>query len=238
MSGHSKWATIKHKKAALDAKRGKVFTKLIKDISVAARVGGGDPTGNPRLRLLLDKAKSVNMPSDNTMRAIKKGTGELPGQQYEAFTYEGYGPEGVALIIEVLTDNKNRAIAELRHFFSREHGNIGETGSVNWMFERASVIRLNKNNFTEDQLLEELIDFPIKDISAEDDLFAVSVEPSSSEAVRQKLVQLGAGVKEIELEWVPKNTLELTPDQEEKVVNFLNKLEELEDVQNVYANLG
>jgi YebC/PmpR family DNA-binding regulatory protein len=238
MSGHSKWATIKHKKAAIDAKRGKLFTKLIKDISVAARVGGGDPTGNPRLRLLLEKAKSVNMPGDNTARAIKKGTGDLPGQQYEPFTYEGYGPEGVALIIEVLTDNKNRAISELRHFFSREHGNLGETGSVNWMFERSSVIRLNKNNFTEDQLLEELIDFPIKDISAEEDLFAVSVEPSSSEAVRQKLAQLGAAVKEVELEWEPKNTIPLTPEQEEKVVNFLNKLEELEDVQNVYANLG
>lgn len=238
MSGHSKWATIKHKKAALDAKRGKVFTKLIKDISVAARIGGGDPAGNPRLRLLLDKAKSVNMPSDNTTRAIKKGTGELPGQQYEAFTYEGYGPDGVALIIEVLTDNKNRAIAELRHFFSREHGNIGETGSVNWMFDRVSMIRINKNGFTEDQLLEELIDFPIKDITAEDDQFAVAVEPTACESVRQKLVQLGAGIKEIELEWTPKNTLELAPEKEERVLHFLNKLEELEDVQNVYANLG
>lgn len=238
MSGHSKWATIKHKKAAIDAKRGKLFTKLIKDISVAARVGGGDPTGNPRLRLLLEKAKSVNMPGDNTARAIKKGTGDLPGQQYEPFTYEGYGPEGVALIIEVLTDNKNRAISELRHFFSREHGNLGETGSVNWMFERASVIRINKNGFTEDKLLEELIDYPIKDISSEEETFAISVEPSACESVRQALVKLGAGVKEIELEWEPKNTLPLTSEQEEKVVNFLNKLEELEDVQNVYANLG
>jgi YebC/PmpR family DNA-binding regulatory protein len=237
MSGHSKWATIKHKKAALDAKRGKVFTKIIKEITVAARVGGGDPNCNPRLRTLLDKARSVNMPLDNMQRAIKKGTGELPGQNYEAHTYEGYGPAGMAVIIEVLTDNKNKAVAELRHVFSREGGNIGETGSVNWMFERAGVIRTHGAQLSEDMLLENLLDYPVKNISQEDDTFVIYTEPQACDKVKQVVADLGATIKEAELEWVPKTMVQLDSSQEEKALQFLDKIEDLEDVQNVYANL-
>ncbi len=237
MSGHSKWATIKHKKAALDAKRGKVFTKIIKEITVAARVGGGDTNANPRLRTLVDKARSVNMPLDNIQRAIKKGTGELPGQNYEAQTYEGYGPAGMAVIVEVLTDNKNKAVAELRHAFSRDGGNVGETGSVNWMFERAGVIRAQGPQLNEDFLLETLLDYPIKNIDQEDDVFVILTEPNACDKVKQVLVDLGATVKEAELEWVPKTTVHLDATQEEKALHFLDKLEDLDDVQNVYANL-
>lgn len=238
MSGHSKWATIKHKKAALDAKRGKVFTKIIKEITVAARTGGGDPGGNPRLRFLLDKAKSVNMPQDNVIRAVKKGTGELPGQQYEAITYEGYGPAGMAVMIEVLTDNKNKAVAELRHLFSREGGSLGETGSVNWMFERAAVIQLGDTSTNEDTLLEQLLDFPIKDIVQEDGSFIIQAEPQAADKVKQALMDRGYTVKEAELEWIPKTTVSLSGAQEEKALQFLHKVEELDDVQNVYANIN
>jgi len=237
MSGHSKWATIKHKKANLDAKRGKLFTKIIKEISVAARTGGGDPQGNPRLRFLLEKARSVNMPQENTLRAIKKGTGELAGQQYEAHTYEGYGPAGMAVIVEVLTDNKNKAVAELRHVFSREGGSLGETGSVNWMFERAGVLHVAGNNITEDILLENLLEYPVKNIEQQDDIFMVTTEPQACDAVKQAIIDLGYAVKEAELEWVPKTTIPLQGEQEDKAVQFLSKLEDLEDVQNVYANL-
>lgn len=237
MSGHSKWATIKHKKAALDAKRGKLFTKIIKEITVAARAGGGDPAGNPRLRFLIDKARSVNMPQENMHRAIKKGTGELPGQQYEAQTYEGYGPAGMAVIVEVLTDNKNKAVAELRHVFSREGGNIGETGSVNWMFERAGVIRTHGKNLTEDILIEHLLDYPVKNIDHENDEFVVLTDPQACDKVKQAILDLGFSVKEAELEWVPRTKISLEQQQEEKALQFLDKLEELDDVQNVYANL-
>lgn len=237
MSGHSKWATIKHKKAALDAKRGKVFTKIIKEITVAARTGGGDVNGNPRLRTLVDKARAVNMPLDNITRAIKKGTGELPGQNYEAHTYEGYGPAGMAVIVEVLTDNKNKAVAELRHVFSREGGNVGETGSVNWMFERAGVIRAQGSQLNEDFLLENLLDYPVKNIDQEDDTFVVITEPQACDKVKQAILDLGATVKEAELEWVPKTMVHLDETQEEKALQFLDKIEDLEDVQNVYANL-
>jgi len=237
MSGHSKWATIKHKKAALDAKRGKVFTKIVKEISVAARVGGGDLGSNPRLRFLIEKARSVNMPQENYLRAIKKGTGELPGQQYEAQTYEGYGPAGVAVIIEMLTDNKNRAVAELRHVFSREGGSLGETGSVNWMFERACVIYVEAANVTEDILLEHLLEYPVKDIRKEDDVFVITGEVAACDKIKQALTDLGYKVKEAELEWVPKTMASVNEAAEEKVVQFLDKLEDLEDVQNVYANL-
>lgn len=237
MSGHSKWATIKHKKAGLDAKRGKVFTKIIKEITVAARAGGGDLSANPRLRFLVEKARSVNMPQENYLRAIKKGTGELPGQQYEAITYEGYGPAGMAVIVEVLTDNKNKAVAELRHVFSREGGNLGETGSVNWMFERAAVIHTQGANLTEDILLENLLDYPIKNIDQEEDTFVIVSEAQACDKVKQAVLDLGYTVKEAELEWVPKTKVSLQGEQEEKALNFLHKLEELEDVQNVYANL-
>ncbi len=237
MAGHSKWKQIKYKKAITDAKRAQQFTKIIKEISIAARIGGGDPAGNPRLRFLLEKAKEINMPQDNAIRAIKKGTGELPGVQYEPYQYEGYGPAGIAVIIDVLTDNKNKAIAELRHTFSRKGGHVAEAGAVSWMFERAGVISIAKDNVTEDKLLEYLLDYEINDITAEDETFAITCNPRSFDDVKQAVTDLGFKVKEAELEWVPKTTLTLSGEPEEKALDFLQSIEELEDVQNVYTNL-
>lgn len=242
MSGHSKWSTIKHKKAALDAKRGKVFTKIIKEITVAARVGGGDPAGNPRLRFLLDKAKAANMPSENAIRAVKKGTGELPGVHYESHMYEGYGPEGTAVLIDVLTDNKNRAIADLRHFFSRNNGRIAENGAVSWMFERAGVIHATGDT-SEDALIELLMEFPVKDIQKQEtedahQVFTITCEPAGLEEIKHALTENGLKVTEAEVEWLAKSPLSLSEAQDEKVFTFLEGLEELEDVQNVYSNIG
>lgn len=237
MSGHSKWSTIKHKKAALDAKRGKVFTKIVKEITIAAREGGGDAGANPRLRTLLDKAKQVNMPSDNIQRAIKKGTGELPGQSYEAMSYEGYGPGGIAVIVDVLTDNKNRAAADLRHVFSRQGGKLGETGSVNWMFELVGAIRITAGKMTEDSLMELLLEYPVKDIIDEQGVFLITTEPKALDAVRNALHATGCEVKSAELEWQPKSKVTLPSSDEEKAFAFLEALDDLEDVQNTYTNL-
>lgn len=236
MSGHSKWSTIKHKKALLDAKRGKKFTKLIKEITVAARLGGGDPSGNPRLRLLLEKAKEINMPLDNAQRAIKKGTGELPGQAYEAQTYEGYGPENVALMIDVLTDNKNKAIAELRHVFSRNGGRIADAGAVGWMFHRVGIIS-GTGKTGEDQLLESLLDYDIMTLSVEDESFEVVCEPKSLEQVKEALKKMGLHIEEAELGWHSSNKTRLNQEQAEKVLEFLQAVEELDDVQNVYTTM-
>ncbi len=236
MSGHSKWSTIKHKKALLDAKRGKKFTKLIKEITVSARLGGGDPSGNPRLRLLLEKAKEINMPLDNAQRAIKKGTGELPGQAYEAQTYEGYGPHNVAIMIDVLTDNKNKAIAELRHAFSRNGGRIADAGAVGWMFQRAGIISGNGKT-TEDALLEALLDFDIIHLSVDVDTFEVVCDPKSLESVKDALKQLGLAIEESELGWYAQNKVTLDQTQAEEVLSFLQVVEELDDVQNVYTNM-
>jgi YebC/PmpR family DNA-binding regulatory protein len=238
MSGHSKWATIKRKKAAIDAKRGKAFTKLIKEISVAARVGGGDPAGNPRLRLLMDKAKEINMPQDNVTRAIKKGTGELPGQQYEPFIYEGYGPNGIAVIIETLSDNKNRTVGELRHLFTTNGGSLGETGSVNWMFERMGVIEAESNSMTEDALLEALIEYDIKDINVDENWFSIYCDPKSLDEVKQVLVNNSMRVESAQLEWVPKAQTTLPTEKAEKSYEFLSELDNQDDVQNVYTNLA
>jgi len=235
MSGHSKWANIKHKKAAMDVKRGKAFTKLIKEITVAAKVGGA-PESNPRLKHLIDKAKSINMPADNITRAVKKGTGELPGIAYEAITYEGYGPNGVAIIIETLIDNKNRAVAELRTFFSKRGCTLGETGTVNWMFERKGVLK-GETNKSEDDLIEVLLDYEVDDISIEDKTFTVTCESKSLDAVKKALEATGLKVDHAELEWVAKNTISLDDDRSQKVIDFLDELEDLDDVQNVYANL-
>jgi YebC/PmpR family DNA-binding regulatory protein len=238
MSGHSKWATIKRKKAVEDSKRGKAFTKVIKEITVAARVGGGDPAGNPRLRTLLEKAKGLNMPIDNATRAIKKGTGELPGASYEAFTYEGYGPHGIAVIIDTLSDNKNRTVAELRHLFSVKSGSLGEAGSVNWMFERMGVLHTTDHGMTEDDLLEKLLDYEINDIKLEDAGFTIQCSPKSLDQVKQAVEKLGHKVENAEIEWVPKNTMDLNEEQSEKALEFLSALEDLDDVQNVYTNLA
>lgn len=238
MAGHSKWKQIKHKKALLDSKKGKQFTKLIKEISIAARIGGGDPSGNPRLRLLLEKGKEINMPQDNAIRAIKKGTGELPGQQYEAYTYEGYGPENIAVIVDVLTDNKNKAIAEMRHVFNRNGGRLADAGSVSWMFDKVGVIEAVDNGMSEEALLEQLLDYDIKDIEREDGVLTITCNQKALEEVKQAVQALGIKVKEAELEWEPKSSLELAEEQEQRAVEFLQALEELEDVQNVFTNLG
>lgn len=237
MAGHSKWKQIKHKKALLDSRRGKSFTKLIKEITVAARLGGGDPESNPRLRTLVEKAKFINMPQENTQRAIKKGTGELPGTSYEPHLYEGYGPEGIAVIIETLTDNKNRTVADLRHAFSIKGGNLGETGSVNWMFEKMGVIKAKSHDMNEDQVLECLIDFDIVDFSLEDDVFYVTSNPKSLEVVKEKLKENNLIIESCEIEWVAKNNIKLEDENAQKAYEFLDYIEDLEDVQNVYTNL-
>lgn len=237
MAGHSKWANIKHRKAAQDAKKGKAFTRLSKEITVAAKEGG-DPGFNPRLRTLIEKARQVNMPVDNITRAIKKGTGELPGAQYEAHSYEGYGPHGIAVIVETLTENKNRAVAEVRHAFNKGGGSMGDAGSVAWMFERAGVIKLVKTGQTEDELLELLLDHDIKDIRESDDLWIITCAPTETDAVRKTLEDKKYKIEHAELEWVPKESIELEDDQMDKAVDFLESLEALDDVQNVYTNLG
>ncbi len=237
MAGHSKWANIKHKKAKEDATRGKVFTKLIKEITIAAKEGG-DPNHNPRLRTLLEKAKEVNMPSDNIKRAIQKGTGELPGTHYEQSMYEGYGPGGIAIMVELLTDNKNRAIAELRHVFSRKGGNIAENGAVSWMFSLKGIIRGTVTTMTEDQLLEKLIDYEVDDINVSDGHYTITCSVKALQEVKDELKKLGLSVEHAEPEWVAKNLMELNDTETEKAVDFLQALDELDDIQNVYSNLG
>lgn len=238
MSGHSKWSTIKHKKAALDAKRGQAFTKLIKEITIAARLGGGDASGNPRLRLLLDKAKALNMPTDNAKRAVQRGTGELPGVNYEEHCYEGYGPHGIAVIVETLTDNKNRTVSELRHLFSSRGGNLAETNAVNWMFERLGVVRATCEKMTEEKLLEALIDYDINDIKSDGTQFFIYCNMKALDPVKQAVEKLCMKVDEAEVEWVPKNTTALSEEQANKVYEFLSALQDHEDVKNVYANMA
>lgn len=236
MSGHSHWATIKHKKSKEDAKRGQAFTKLIKEITVAAK-SGGDPSGNPRLRLLIEKARDINMPLDNISRAIKRGTGELPGVIYEPMVYEGYGPNGIAVVVETLSDNKNRTIAELRHVFTGKGGNLGETGTVAWMFEKMGTIDV-KGEVSEDALLEKLIEFDIKDVKHDGSFFTVYCDPKSLEAVKAAITGMNLTIEKAELEWVPKNSMTLPKDQAEKAYEFLESLQDLDDVQNVYTNLA
>ncbi len=236
MSGHSKWATIKRKKAAIDSKRGKEFTKIIKEITVAAKQGGGDPSANPRLRTLLDKAKESNMPLENVNRAIKRGTGELPGINYEEQTYEGYGPHGIAVMVEALTDNKNRTVAELRRLFSSNGGNLAEAGAVGWMFKQMGVVRI-PGNINEDTLLEALLDFDIRDLTVDADGCTLTVDPRALEKVKQKIQELGLKPETAQAELVAQNTIDLTDQQAEKAYDFLSELDEYDDVQNVYTNL-
>ncbi len=237
MSGHSKWATIKRKKASIDAKRGKEFTKLIKEITVAARLGGGDPTGNAKLRLLIDKAKEINMPHDNTMRAIKRGTGEMPGVNYEEQSYEGYGPYGIAVVVDSLTDNKNRTVAELRRLFSIHNGSLAETGSVSWMFQRAGAVEVTGAT-SEDQLLELLLDYDIKDIKHHDGTYTIICDPKSLEKVKEALSKAGLKIERAELDLIAQNYVVLPHNDYEKAAEFLAELEDHEDVQNIYTNLN
>jgi YebC/PmpR family DNA-binding regulatory protein len=238
MAGHSKWANIKHKKAKEDAKRGKEFTKLVREITIAAK-SGGDPAGNPRLRHLVDQAKDINMPADNIARAIKKGTGELPGVVYEAVTYEGHGPSGVAIMVEVLTDNKNRVVADLRALFSRNGGHLAEAGSVNWMFERLGIIRIQTAaGTTEDSLFEQLIDFDIKEITLHDNIATVSTPLTHLHEITEAIKKMGFKIEQSQIEWIAKTLITLDAASEEKAFGLLEKIEEYDDVQNVYTNIG
>lgn len=238
MAGHSKWKQIKHKKALLDSKRGKKFTKLIKEITVAAKLGGGDPDGNPRLRTLLEKAKEINMPAENASRAIKKGTGELPGSSYEAHIYEGYGPHGIAVMVETLTDNKNRTVAELRHIFSKHGGTLAENGAVSWMFKHMAVIHCAAGTKTEDDFLEQLLDFNIESISVEDNQAEIVADPKQLETIKKVIADSGTKITEAEIEWVPTTKITVDETAGEQVIEFLEAIEDLDDVQEVYANMA
>ncbi|MFC1841452.1 YebC/PmpR family DNA-binding transcriptional regulator [Candidatus Dependentiae bacterium] len=237
MSGHSKWSTIKHKKAKEDAKRGKAFTKLIKEITVAARTGGGDQTGNPRLRLLLEKAKQINMPKENAERAVKKGTGELPGTSYESITYEGYGPFGIAVMVETLTDNKNRTVSDMRRLFSSKGGNLAENGAVSWIFEHKGLVKALCEDISEDEILEKLIDYDVDDITKDENICFITCDSKALMQIKKATENIGLKVESADLEWIPKNTTALSQDQTNKAYEFLSILDDHDDVQNVYTNL-
>ena len=237
MSGHSKWSTIKRKKGALDAKRGKIFTRLIKEITVAARMGGGDPEGNPRLRSAIATAKSENMPKDNIERAIKKGTGELEGAVYEEISYEGYGPGGVAVLVDCMTDNKNRTVADIRHAFSKSGGNLGETGCVSWMFEKKGSILIDKDTIDEEELMDKALEAGADDVVEEDNVFQVVTTPDDFEAVRGALETYGIKFIEVSVAMIPQNVVDITEEKPAKqILKLLESLEEHDDVQNVFSN--
>ncbi len=236
MSGHSKWATIKRKKAGIDAARGRVFTRIIKEISIAARNGGGDPAGNPRLRTAVAAAKAANMPADNIDRAIKKGTGELEGVTYEEISYEGYGPGGVAVMVDTVTDNKNRTASELRHLFTKNNGNLGAQGCVAWMFESKGLITVDSSKTDEDTLLSAALDAGADDVKTEDGAFEVITSPAAFEAVKKAIEAKGIPMASAELTKVPQNTVQLDQKTAEGVMKLMDAVEEFEDTQKVYAN--
>jgi YebC/PmpR family DNA-binding regulatory protein len=236
MSGHSKWSTIKRKKGKADAARGKIFTKLIKELTVAAREGGGDREGNPRLRSAIQAAKAANMPAANIDKAIKKGTGELPGVSYDLVNYEGYGPGGVAVLVETLTDNKNRAVSEIRHLFSKHGGNLGEVGCVGWMFERRGIIQVEKGKSDEDQLLEIALEAGALDMSLEDDFFEIVTPFEKFDAVKSALDEKKVSYSQAELTMIPQTTIKLEGKQAEQMLKLMEDLEDHDDVQKVYAN--
>jgi len=235
MSGHNKWSTIKHKKGAADAKRGKIFTKLIKEITVAAKIGGGDPDGNPRLRTAIDKAKAENMPKDNIERAIKKGTGGLEGVTYEETTYEGYGPGGVAVLVEVMTDNRNRTVSDVRSIFSKCNGNMGEAGCVSWMFDKKGLIVFS-GDADFDKLFEAALEAGADDVSDEDGQIEVTTDPSAFFDVREALEKAGFKYDSAEVTMIPQTMVKLEGKQAESMLRLMERLEDNDDVQNVYAN--
>jgi YebC/PmpR family DNA-binding regulatory protein len=236
MSGHSKWHSIKHKKGALDAKRGKIFTRIIKELTVAARVGGGDPGMNPRLRTIVAEAKSVNMPNENIARAIRRGTGEEPGVSYEEITYEGYGPGGAAVIIESMTDNRNRTVGELRHMLAKYGGNLGEANSVAWMFEKKSVIAVEKTKAEEDALMSASLDAGADDMSDEGDSWEVLSPPSLHETVLEAVKKLGIEPAVAKVQMVPKNLVKLEGKPAQQMMKLMDALDDHDDVQNVWSN--
>jgi YebC/PmpR family DNA-binding regulatory protein len=237
MSGHSKWATTKHKKAATDAKRGKIFTKITKEITVAAKLGGGDPDGNPRLRTAVAKAKSVSMPAENIKRAIQKGTGELPGVSYEEVIYEGYGPNGVAVIIEVLTDNRNRTVSEIRNIFSKAGGNMGENGCVSWMFHKKGYIVVARAKADEEKLMSLALDAGAEDMQTEDDNFVITTAQSDFEKVKKALEDAGFPLEVAEVTMVPQTYVKIDGEKVAgQMMRLMEAIEDNDDVQNVYAN--
>ena len=237
MSGHSKWSTIKRKKAAVDAKRGKIFTTLIKEITIAAREAGGDSSSNPRLRQAISSARDANMPQDNIKRAIMKGTGELPGVNYEECSYEAFGPGGVAIFMEVLTDNKNRTVAEVRHLITKYGGNLGENGSVSWMFDKKGQIIISKAGQNEDNLFEDSINAGAEDFDADEDNFIVKTDPLNLMNVRQMLEKDGYKVVSATVEMLPKNLHKIEKEKSEKAIMLLESIEDHEDIKSVYTNL-
>jgi len=236
MSGHSKWNTIKRKKAKTDSQRGKVFTKLIKEITIAARNGGGDESANPTLRTAINNARAANMPAANIDRAIKKGTGELPGVSYEEAIYEGYGPGGTALLIETLTDNKNRTVAEIRHILSKHNGNLGESGCVAWIFEKKGIINVNKAQIAEDALMELVIDAGADDMSLEEDIFEIITSPTNFTKVKQALEQRHLKIENAEVTMHPQTTIKVEGKDAEQLLKIMDILEDHDDVSNVYSN--
>ncbi len=238
MSGHNKWSSIKHKKAREDAKRGAIFTKLIKEITIAAKLGGGNPENNPRLRMAIEKAKEANMPKQNIEKAIKKGTGELPGVSYEDVIYEGYGPGGVAMIIEATTDNRQRTTASVRHLLSKYGGSLGETGCVSWMFNYVGYLTFDKDKTDEDALFEAAIEAGAEDVreNAEDSVYEVITDPKEFIAVKEALVEKGFEPLTAELTRIPQTTVKLEGDKAISMLRLMNALEDDEDVSNVYAN--
>ena len=237
MSGHSKWSSIKHKKAAKDAKRGKIFTKMIKEITVAARMGGGDVNANPRLRTAVTTAKAASMPSDNIERAIKKGTGELEGVNYEEINYEGYGPAGVAIMVSVLTDNRNRTVAEIRNIFEKNHGNLGAGGCVAWMFSKKGLITVEQSAAAEERVFEVALEGGADDIGDGGDVFEVTVAPEKLEDVKTALDKAGIPVASAEVAMVPQSTVTLRGREAEQTLKLLEVLEDHDDVQKVAANV-
>jgi YebC/PmpR family DNA-binding regulatory protein len=236
MSGHSKWHTIKHKKGAADAKRGKIFTRIIKELTVAARNGGGDANSNPRLRTVIAEAKSVNMPADNIKRAIQRGTGELPGVSYEEITYEAYGPGGVAIMIEVLTDNKNRTVGEMRHALSKYGGNLGEANSVAWMFEKKGYIVVEKSKADEDKLMSAVIDAGADDMRDDDDNWEIVTPPDAYDGVLEAVKALGIEPAASEIAMLPQNYIKLEGKSAQQMVKLMDVLEEHEDTKKVWTN--
>ncbi len=236
MAGHSKWANIRFRKERQDAKRGKIFTKLIKELTIAARTGGGDPEANPRLRSAIQAAKAANMPMKNIENAIKKGTGELPGVTLEEVVYEGYGPGGVALYIICTTDNRNRTVSEVRHLLSKYGGNLGESGCVSWMFDRKGLIRVASGNYNEEDLVLLAIDAGAEDIQTEEEYYEIYTAPEELETVRSKLEEAGILIESAETTYIPQNTVPLEGKTAEQMIKLMDALEDNDDVQHVYAN--
>jgi YebC/PmpR family DNA-binding regulatory protein len=236
MSGHSKWSSIKHKKGAADAKRGKIFTKIIKEITVAARIGGGDPDGNPRLRTAIMGAKSNNMPVDNITRAIKKGTGELEGIQYEEHTYEGYGPGGAAIFLEAMTDNKNRTVSEIRAALGKAGGNLGENGCVGWMFEQKGLITVKTEAKSEDELMELAIDAGAHDLQTVNEHYEITTAVESFEAVRKALEDAGVSMELAEITRIPQNTVSIDEKKGKALLKLMDILDDHDDIQKAYSN--